>query len=1056
MPSPPIPLVIFTIIAKNYAAFAETLMESVTLHHPAARRIIVLCDEPGPTPPASAFAEIVSARTIVGSAFPAMAMHYGVMELATAIKPTMIQWLLARHHGAHVVYLDPDILVTAPLIHVTEALGAGAALVLTPHITAPLQDGRQPDDLAIMRSGIYNLGFAAFRETPDSLAFLAWWADRCERDAIVDIPAHKFTDQRWMDMAPAFLPATHILHHPGYNLAYWNLGQRRVTRKGRQTLVNDERLRFVHFSGIDPADRTKVSKHQDRFTAAQLGPLRPLFDHYLDRVAAHGWEGSRSAPYAYARFDNGRPVHHAMRLAYRRHRDTMGEAGADPLAATGAFYDAPAPELAPLGPPAITRVMAALWHERPDLQRAFDLQAAPGRAAFLAWFMTEALATGFDAASVAAARALQPGAIPVHRILPWVPQAPRSRAVPLDAWLAQPVELAVAGAAGIPMPRQLALLWERRQDVAAYFPCQTEAGLEAFLLWSVIEGVAERDVDLGIVGPVLAPFFAHVEQPGLPDAPPITRLMRLGAPHYNGPLRELLAAGKMEPDGRALLALWLAGPAARASAWPAEFTAPLRAWLDQPAPGFGGALPLGNFGHALWNLRPDVRAAFDIASGAGQLGFLTWMLDHGLAEMKLSRADLPVGLQSMLAEPLNPPVPGIAWRDPLAPAPVPGAKPVSAPASKPVPRTPDPGAPILLTGIVTSVSGRGEDVRLTAAALQAVQAPVLMLDRVTERYTDGATLLPETARPGFSVNIVHLNAESASADYIFLRSLGASGAPTIGHWAWELASFPPIWAQSFSYYDEIWTHTAYSRDAIARATDRPVFVMPAPVAAPHVDPALTRARFGLRDGRFVFYFGFDFRSFVARKNPEAAIAAFRLAFPRGDEPVTLVLKTLSGIHKADQLAALRDQVSIDPRIVVQDCEYTAVELASLINLCDCFLSLHRAEGFGRGPAEAMLLGKPVIATGYSGNMEFMTPRNALLVDYTLVPVGPNEYPGWQGQEWADPSPAHAAEHMRLLARDPAAAHRIGAAAARDIKRCHDPKLTGAWITGRLAALKVRT
>jgi len=137
---------------------------------------------------------------------------------------------------------------------------------------------------------------------------------------------------------------------------------------------------------------------------------------------------------------------------------------------------------------------------------------------------------------------------------------------------------------------------------------------------------------------------------------------------------------------------------------------------------------------------------------------------------------------------------------------------------------------------------------------------------------------------------------------------------------------------------------------------------------------------------------------------------------------------------------------------VQDREYSGVEIASLIHLCDCFVSLHRSEGFGRGPAEAMLLGKPVIATNYSGNTDFMTARNSLPVDYTLVPVGRDEYPGWQDQVWAEPSVVHAARHMHRVAGDRALAARLGRAGARDVRRMHDPAVTGAWVAERLRTL----
>jgi hypothetical protein len=280
---------IFTIVSRNYISYAATLMQTVAANHPEAARYVFLADQEYDFSGLNLPATVVTGDAIGISGFSEMAFRYTVIELNTAIKPFCVQWLFRQAGHRRVIYLDPDIFVLRPLSAVTDLLDGGVPLVLTPHITRPLQDGRQPDDHTIMKSGIYNLGFAAFARTPATAAFLDWWGDRLVRHCRVDVPGNLFTDQRWMDLAPAFVANTAVLHHPGYNLAYWNLAHRPVSR-GRDGLwkAAGEPLHFVHFSGVNPLKPDEFSKHQDRFSLATIKGLRSLFETYVERLLANG------------------------------------------------------------------------------------------------------------------------------------------------------------------------------------------------------------------------------------------------------------------------------------------------------------------------------------------------------------------------------------------------------------------------------------------------------------------------------------------------------------------------------------------------------------------------------------------------------------------------------------------------------------------------------------------------------------------------------------------------------------------------------------------------
>ncbi len=1074
----PPPRVFFTIVANNYLAYARTLMESLRRHHPESPLYVVLCDEPHPGETVEG-AQLLPAHALDLPDFDAMAFFYDVMEFATAIKPACFQHLFARHRRADIIYLDPDILVTAPLLGVEAALDEGASLVLTPHITAPLQDGAQPDDLTIMKSGAYNCGFFAARADGEARGFIAWWHERCRRDAVVDIPGNRFTDQRWVDLAPSFCPHARILHDPAYNLAYWNLGQRRVARRGSTTLVDGAPLRFVHFSGVTPADRTVFSKHQTRFAPADLGALRPLFEAYLDHLHAHGWAATRGIPYAYGKFRSGRAIMPAMRFVFRRHEAEI----ADPFGENGAVFDSIEPAFASHGPPGLTRTLHALWHSRPDLRRQFDIERPDGRMRLLQWFVEEGeRSEGFDTRSVAAAATILGRREAVGGFNPWPPQAvlvhdgPRGS---LDAWLAEPVTLnpPLAGSP-TPLPRHLALVWESRADLRQHFIIRGEAELSAYLAWCLTFGMKEGVIDAALIESSMAPFADEVLDAPEGGGPPVTRMMEMLAGTYAGPFPDAAREYKASFAGRAAILLWTLAVAGTEFEWPRGFLHTLLAWCHARAPQFADqGPPITNLLLMIWTLRTDVRGQCDLRTLEGQMRLIAWTIGFGMRELRLPLDAVSDELFAFLGDQHDPDVPAFCrfhaliwntiprvrlavesgtvagkrglvrlaaasredewdfacWLDRIAPPP---------PHASAIP----PGG-VLITGLVGKASGRGEDARLTAAALASLGVDTMTLDRLTGEFA-GAERRPA------AVDIVHHNADSAAGDYVFSHRTGTSGAYRIGYWAWELARFPAAWRSAFAYYDEIWTSTRFSYDAIREAAPKPVFLMPMPVVRPPTDPSLTRASFGLPDRKFLFFFGFDFGSFLARKNPQAVLTAFRTAFPRGDDGVGLVVKTLGGAGHEEGLAALMALAKADPRIIVRDHEYNAVEHATLIACCDCYVSLHRSEGFGRGPAEAMAAGKPVIATGYSGNLDYMTAQNALLVDYRLVPVRAGQYPGWEGQSWAEPDVEQAAFHMRRVRDNAAIARRLGRAAAATIAERYDPAAIGRAYLARLRALPV--
>lgn len=300
----------------------------------------------------------------------------------------------------------------------------------------------------------------------------------------------------------------------------------------------------------------------------------------------------------------------------------------------------------------------------------------------------------------------------------------------------------------------------------------------------------------------------------------------------------------------------------------------------------------------------------------------------------------------------------------------------------------------------------------------------------------------------YAINAFYINADQMPIARSALGRQAFAGRHNIGFWLWELENFPDDWRRAFDLVDEVWAPTAFVRDAIGAATRKPVLRMPMPI---EFDPptGMARAYFGLPSDAFVFLFSFDFNGFMARKNPDAVIAAFRQAFDGGTQDVKLLVKCSNGARFPEQYAALQGRIADDPRIEVRDGFLSRKEMFALQNNVDCFVSLHRAEGFGLGLAECMYLGKPVIATAYSGNLDFMNRDNSLLVDCRMLPLRQGDYPYWHAQQWADPDIAHAARLMRTLFDDRGFAQGIGVNAATSIRRSHSRAACAAALTARL-------
>jgi len=393
----------------------------------------------------------------------------------------------------------------------------------------------------------------------------------------------------------------------------------------------------------------------------------------------------------------------------------------------------------------------------------------------------------------------------------------------------------------------------------------------------------------------------------------------------------------------------------------------------------------------LWRRHAPLQKAFDLTLPSGKAGLKAWFAERGEREFDL---------QSLLLPPPAPLVPETSH---------------AAAAKKP-----SAVFGVNLIGFAYGELGIGEDLRMAVQACQAVGIPFKVLninpgkglrqaDRQLARLsTDNIADLP------YAINIFCLTGFDTLRVYAERGAALFDGRHNIGWWPWELPVWPRRWQAAFSLVDEVWAATRFTQKMFKQATTKPVTLMPLPVSVGRLKPTSRRA-LGLPARRFLFLYVFDANSYLARKNPHAVIDAFQRAFPPTDDSVGLVLKTMNSKPENPVWQALVAACAADQRITLLDRILDRPVVLGLVKACDAYVSLHRSEGFGRTLAEALLLGKPVVGTNYSGNTDFLTTATGYPVKWTRRELMAGDYPFVETDDaawWAEPDLAHAARQMR--------------------------------------------
>jgi glycosyltransferase involved in cell wall biosynthesis/SAM-dependent methyltransferase len=441
---------------------------------------------------------------------------------------------------------------------------------------------------------------------------------------------------------------------------------------------------------------------------------------------------------------------------------------------------------------------------------------------------------------------------------------------------------------------------------------------------------------------------------------------------------------------------------------------------EVPGPGANGGAT--RYAHAVRDSRTDLQQAFPDIEGRDAANFTRWMREQ---------TDLGV------SEQLLPPTVTVANGGGDGSR---SAEPVASQG-------------VNLAGYLSSELGVGEAARQILSALAACEIPAATIDVPVDSAQMPAALggLGKSDLPhGF--NLICVNAD-------MLPELAGAASPEMfegrhsaGLWFWEVGEFPERWSGSFEHVDEVWVASEHVAEAIRPRASVPVKTVRIPVT-PEGPAELSRAELGMPEG-FCFLFVFDFRSVFKRKNPLGIIEAFRQAFEPGSG-VSLVIKSVSGDAFPAEAEALAEAAATHPDIHLIGETVDAAVKNAMIQSCDCYVSLHRCEGLGLTMAEAMYFERPVIATAYSGNLDFMTEENSYLVGHTMTKIGSGADPYPAEAEWAEPDIEQAASLMARIFAEPDAAAEVGRLAAADIRRTHSPRAAGERLEAHIGEARRR-
>lgn len=286
--------IIFTLCSNNYLAHAKTLGDSIKKYDPDVHFVIGLVDEFHPDVDYNQYKnfEIIKYDTIGFPFFKEMIAAYNIIEFNTSVKPYYFEYLFKRSGAdSKVLYIDPDIAAYASLQPLFDLLEQHS-IIVTPNLTRE-PDDVAPGELASLRHGVFNLGFIGVRNSEEGMRFTKWWEKRLRTHCVIDKPRGIFVDQKWVDLAPIYFKDLHVIYHPGYNMAWWNLDERKLNTDQDKYFVNDRQheLMFFHFSGYQPGSVNYTGRNinSTEYSFEKRPELTGIFQQYNAALQTNGF-----------------------------------------------------------------------------------------------------------------------------------------------------------------------------------------------------------------------------------------------------------------------------------------------------------------------------------------------------------------------------------------------------------------------------------------------------------------------------------------------------------------------------------------------------------------------------------------------------------------------------------------------------------------------------------------------------------------------------------------------------------------------------------------------
>jgi glycosyltransferase involved in cell wall biosynthesis len=1058
---------VVSVCTRNYLYLARTAIAAFRRHHPGVPAFLGIVDWDGKEPLAVEGTTLLacSLPEIGGDGFDYMALKYTPLEMCGAIKPYVLDHVLRHTRFEQLVFIDSDVYTFAPFRQLLARLDRHD-FVVTPHTLAPpphhdrVWERPSLGDLAF--AGTLNSGLFGLRATAEAQAFLHVWRDLVTRPGAFMLELGGQTEQNAFNWVSSFVDKVHVLRDAAYNVAYWNLHDRSLRFTGLDDpndpndpndpikdgswTVDGEPLVAFHFSGYSLADPYILSRHDRRHSLYVLPSLARLIDFYAERLRGTGAAEDMRRPYRFDAFPSGIAVDERMRRIWKEHETLLATELSPWTAAGEARYCEALLSPIPYTGSLLPALFDAIYRERPDVRRKHpDAPLQPD--GLMRWISLHGiyehgyqelydrhrpvLPSRHGVVALGKARRQHPRLFaglqsPLgadrHRLLARLDDAGLSalaaavRAGELEHYYLSPIAL-------------IRRLVEERADVRQAFPDLLFADAAAFGRW--LATVAPRHHCLP--GGAAAAFAARAEGRSL--ARIFSFLNRSRSFMDRWPLG-------LVGEGRTDLARNLLTALRHGTEYDVDDVL-MYLWTmeRQPWAGLGLTFELGanacRTPSPLLDEGQEALLAHLLARDHRfRAALAKYRRDHRSAhdrrrEEQIRRTQRPRGAANTVFEVLE-----LAARNNGS-----WQRQDAARLTGPLPEHQG----VNLFGYHKSPIGLGSLTRGLGLALGAAGA------RVQSNLLGDSAMAADLSMADFVRTYDHSLDTNLFVSYPHQHEMLLPRFPdhvtrsrrNIVYLAWEQRDGSHYWPEVYKDFDRVWALSDFAAASLRRFMRREVATVPCVLDCDALPAPGDKRDFGLEPGKLTFLFIFDANSSIERKNPAAVIRAFAQAFA-GQDDVCLVLRIANGhrLHHRESIKRLLAAAprALDLRLVVEPLAHH--DLLRLLSAGDCYVSLHRAEGFGYTCAEAMAYGMPVVATGYSGNLQFMDRDNSFLVDYREAAVAVADGPYQRGSVWAEPDVEHAAELMRRIYDRPDLARETGARARGRVRRTLSPQAVG--------------